>query len=69
MKSHIETRQYEFAHGRKPRGTGHWAFHPNFGVDSCSPEIFWFAGSWGDAKRAAAAHFGAQGKPVAFALS
>jgi hypothetical protein len=24
---HVDTREYEFAHGRKPRGTGLWWFH------------------------------------------
>jgi len=27
-KQTIRTEQYEFSHGRKPRGYGHWAFEP-----------------------------------------
>lgn len=26
MKLELQTREYEFSHGKQPRGIGHWAF-------------------------------------------
>jgi hypothetical protein len=51
---HISTRHFEFAHGKKPRGTGSWAFgtHPNQPVD----KLFWHNGPYGEAAKAAKEH-------------
>lgn len=40
---------YEFAHGRKPRGVGYWAFFSN----DKKGTTFWHFGSYTDAKKAA----------------
>ena len=50
---YINTRQFEAAHGRKPRGTGDWAF-VGYGTEG---PIFWFNGSYTAAKAAAKRHF------------
>lgn len=40
------------AHGKPPRGHGHWAFH--IGRDTHSLDnVFWHQGSFSEAKRAA----------------
>ena len=57
MRTQVYSARYEFESGRKPRGQGGWAFHPNFLVDATSTEIFWFRGSYGEAKKAAVKHF------------
>jgi hypothetical protein len=70
MKTRIETDRYEFSHGKAPRGQGSWAFHPNFNVDATSPEILWVhQATWGQAKKAAIAHFSAKGIDTVQALS
>jgi hypothetical protein len=49
---HVSTTEYEFSHGRKPRGEGCWAFA--FGND----ETPWFVTGcrpYGEAKKAAVA--------------
>ena len=51
----INTTSYEFAHGHKPRGFGMWMFQAN-GFS------FRHAGNYGDAKKAAKAHFAAMAK-------
>ena len=35
----IETRQFEFAHGKKPRGVGQWAFRFNGPNSNASTEF------------------------------
>lgn len=57
----IETNCYRNSHGNSPRGTGYWGFHPNSQVDSLSPEIFWFSGTYTEAAKQAKAHFSALG--------
>lgn len=52
----IETRQYEFSHGKKPRGFGTWAFF--FDGKRDADQAFWFSGSYGDAAAAARAEAG-----------
>jgi len=48
MNIEINTNEYQFAHGKKPSGYGHWAFIPeDFG------EKFWCEGKYSDAKREA----------------
>lgn len=48
----VRTSRYEFAHGKKPRGFGQWAFffHPQ---EDDSLQAFWHSGSYSDAKKAA----------------
>jgi hypothetical protein len=56
--SHIEvnTTQYQFAHGSKPRGYGNWAFF--FDKES---EPQWYIGKFSDAKKSAIAYAVAKG--------
>ena len=54
---HFSTDWYQFAHGRKPRGFGAWAFQYVDGDGKHTGQAFWFTGNFGDAKKAAAAHF------------
>lgn len=42
--------RFEFAHGRKPKGRGGWAFHPDFNVDACDKSIIWVQGTFAEAK-------------------
>ena len=52
MKTEVHTRHYEFAHGKKPRGYGSWAF--TFGDDDA--DMWWApASTYGDAVKAARA--------------
>lgn len=56
----ISTIEYEFAHGRKPRGVGHWAFSPYRSTEMrfANPKnIYWFAGPYSTAKKAAVDYF------------
>lgn len=50
----IHTTEFQFAHGKLPRGTGMWAFAQN----SFTPadKVFWFTGSYATAKKAAIQH-------------
>lgn len=55
MGASFTTTDYQFAHGKKPRGTGNWAFVPADYVwpDGLMPEdaIAWYYGLYSDAKR------------------
>ena len=54
MKIEVKTSEYEFSHGKKPKGTGHWAFW--MGRDSADiSKAHWFTGKYGDAKKRAMA--------------
>lgn len=58
IKPEVVTREFEFAHGKQPRGVGCWAFSLYKGVASGSgKDIFWFNGMYSTAKKAAQAHF------------
>lgn len=46
MTIRVNTSQYEFSHGKQPRGYGHWAFE-------IGAETLFFSGNYGDAKRQA----------------
>jgi hypothetical protein len=50
MAVHFSTRDFEFAHGKKPKGLGNWAFFFD-GNRSVAP--FWFYGMYSSAKVAA----------------
>ncbi len=50
----VSTSQFEFAHGRQPRGNGGWAFSPDRTCDVQNPDrTFWFTGTFAQAKKAA----------------
>ncbi len=51
MTIEVKTSGYEFAHGRRPRGTGTWAFQ--LGDDDRPEHTYWHTGSYTDGKRAA----------------
>lgn len=57
MSIEVNTREYQFSHGRLPRGRGYWAFR--FDGD---PEAFWskpdqtYREALGDARKLAACH-------------
>jgi hypothetical protein len=57
----FDTSEFERAHGRNPRGRGSWAFADAQHARRADylDFVFWFNGSYGEAKRAAAAHFAA----------
>ena len=47
----LETNQFQFAHGKAPRGVGTWAF--NFAMPSGKVVTLWFFGSFGQGKKLA----------------
>jgi len=49
----VDTTQYEFAQGRKPRGAGYWAFALGDGTGRWRKELFWVSAPYGEAKRQA----------------
>jgi hypothetical protein len=51
MSIEINTNEYQFAHGKKPRGYGYWAFF----FDSSHTPVF-IADNWGDARKRALAY-------------
>jgi hypothetical protein len=54
MSPEFNTTEYEFSHGKKPRGTGNWAFIPADSYwGSVIPEdgIEWLWGGYSDCKR------------------
>lgn len=51
MNVHVNTNDFEFAHGKQPRGNGSWAFF--FARRADVNTAFWFNGSYADAKKAA----------------
>ena len=58
------TDEYEFAHGRAPRGRGGWAFVPadKASLPNYLDYVFWApSGTYREAKAAAKAHFSALG--------
>ena len=62
MRNHsveFDTREFEYAHGKMPRGRGGWGFiaHEKSKRDDYFDHIFWFNGLYADAKKAARAHF------------
>lgn len=67
----IDSGEYRRNHGASPRGRGNWAFcatnaanQPNYPAD-----VFWFNGTFGTAKKVAAAYFAAKGVPHVTVLS
>jgi len=49
MKVEFRTHEYEWSHGKQPRGYGYWAFS----FPGTQADFFWFQGSYSDAKKAA----------------
>jgi len=52
----VSTLDYELSHGKKPRGSGGWAFFAHGDTLDVS-KAFWFYGTYTQAKNAAIAHF------------
>jgi hypothetical protein len=52
-KPRVSTAAFEFAHGKKPRGTGTWAFFFDGARDV--RDAFWFTGTFAEAKAKAVA--------------
>ena len=50
----VNTRQYELAHGKKPRGYGNWAFF--FDGRTEIEEAFWHNGKFSEASKMAVAY-------------
>ena len=72
MKPEVNTNQFEFAHGKKPRGQGTWAFSvsrtPRFDATPGTRDaIFWCNASYRAAKQQAQLHF--SGEPIVYVLS
>jgi hypothetical protein len=61
MRPTFSSTQYEFAHGKKPRGFGAWAFFFDRNADDVENAKF-FTGSFGDAKKQAMDFARANGK-------
>lgn len=58
----VETSAFEFSHGRKPSGTGSWAFMLGDGAGRWLSEMFWvYNAAYGEAKRQAVAEARRQG--------
>lgn len=54
MCASFDTVEYQFAHGKQPRGYGNWALVPadyNYGQEPPEDGIFWHYGYWSDAKK------------------
>ena len=50
MKIRVSTTEYEFSHGRKPRGRGSWAFD----LGAIFPKAtLWFCGTYTEALKSA----------------
>ena len=56
MTIEFTTREYEFTHGRQPRGYGQWAF---FFDGESEPQ--WYTGRFSDAKKSARAYAASKG--------
>lgn len=64
MTVEVNTRDFEFSHGRKPRGSGSWAFF--FKRDDDVSNAFWAQGSYTEAKKAAIAEAKRRGARTVF---
>lgn len=51
MRVQVSTSEYQFSHGKQPRGSGYWAFF----FDN-EPEPMFYAGTYAVAKRTAVAY-------------
>lgn len=51
MAVEFNTHEYEFSHGKKPRGRGGWAF--SFKRNPSMDEIFWINGTYAECKKVA----------------
>lgn len=67
MAVEFNTREYEFSHGRKPRGRGAWAFA--FRRDPDMSEIIWVNGAYAEAKKIAREKAKAASQPVVYVCS
>jgi len=54
MRVEVKTSEYEFSHGKKPKGTGSWAFF----IDGDIGDVLrahWFNGKYSEARKQAVA--------------
>lgn len=56
----VNTEQFRWVHGSRPRGQGLWTFFPDRGCDDFA-HSFSFSGTFSEASRAAVAHAKAEG--------
>lgn len=65
MAVEFDTREYQFSHGRSPRGRGSWAF---FFDRKCQGDAFWTQGSttYAEAKKQARAEANRRGVTVVY---
>lgn len=64
MAIEFNTTDYQFSHGRSPRGLGGWAFSYERNPEMAA--IFWVNGSYGEAKRVARDKARADGRSEVF---
>jgi hypothetical protein len=64
----FNTSGYRFATGKEPRGGGSWGFSAKRNYDSTT-DVFWANGTYGEAKKAARAHFSALGVSYVYVCS
>jgi hypothetical protein len=50
MTIEFNTREFEFEHGHKPRGYGHWAFGFDAPPRGDDKHVYWVNGRYSDAK-------------------
>lgn len=64
----VNTSEFQFSHGREPKGRGCWAFSYNRDPDfaSNSGEVMWFTGTYAEARKQAIAQAAAEGKSLIF---
>jgi hypothetical protein len=55
----INTRKFEAAHGKRPRGYGNWAFCPadKYEANDYLAHVMWFTGKYSEVKDRAARFF------------
>lgn len=58
----FNTRKFEAAHGKQPRGTGSWAFCPRqfYDREDYLDHCTWYTGTYANAKKSARAFYSTQ---------
>lgn len=47
----LDTKEYEFCHGKKPRGHGYWGFSFPYGPRHLQGKVVWFTGTLAECKK------------------
>ena len=68
MTVYFNTTEYEFSHGKSPRGRGGWAFSFVRRPDVMT-EVFWVNGTYAEAKKVARDKAKAEGSDEVFVCS